>query len=84
MGHKRRHNETAWAIVRFDKFQFADASDIEVAIAVKEVVFSQELADAEVRRLNRVNAEKQCLYWWVPTRILRLGTHRGEKLAFPV
>lgn len=42
MSRKRRYSETAWAIVRFDKFQFEDASDIEVAIAVKEVVFSQE------------------------------------------
>ena len=42
-------------------------------ITVKEIVFSQELAEQEVKRLMLLNAEKGCLYFATPTRVRRLS-----------
>jgi hypothetical protein len=58
----------AFAIVRIDDFQPAE-SDPRVRITVKEIVFSQVIADAEVARLSRLNGDKCCTYFVSPTRV---------------
>ena len=39
-------------------------------IAVKEVVATQAAAQAEVERLNTLNGNKGCKYYWVTTRLV--------------
>ncbi len=67
--------EQVFAIVRVDKFQVADAAAIDdetwpVVITVKGILPSKEAAIAETARLNALNAEKGCLYFWQMTRSL--------------
>jgi hypothetical protein len=56
-----------FAIVRVDRFQ----TDDEHRFTVKRVVWTKEVAEREVRRLNEVNADKDCLYLWQYTRVDR-------------
>jgi len=57
-----------YAILRSDDFQDPSATP-EVKITVKAIVWSQEQAEAEVQRLNALNAAKGCHYWWQSTRL---------------
>ena len=41
----------------------------EVVISVKKVVWSKELAESEVERLNRLNADKESIYFSTITRV---------------
>ena len=41
----------------------------EDRVTVKRVVWSLEPAKREVERLNEVNAEKDCFYFWQYTRV---------------
>jgi hypothetical protein len=63
-----------YAILRLE----SDVANPELAVAIKEVVPTLEEADAEVERLNRLNAEKNCRYIWRATRYLPEGTHGLE------
>lgn len=59
----------AFAIVRIDLFQV----DLEMApenrVFVPKVVWTQQEAEAEVARLNEVNRDKNCLYFFRLTRL---------------
>ncbi len=66
MTHKE--HEGVYAVLRYDAFQ-GDDTRPEVAVTVKEVVRGQDLAEAEVARLNALNAEKHVRYWWQYTRL---------------
>jgi hypothetical protein len=57
--------EPGFAIIRID----LDVRNDEDRITVKSVVRTLEVAISEVERLNRVNADKSCLYFWQYTRI---------------
>jgi hypothetical protein len=57
--------EPGFAIVRID----LDVRNDEDRITVKSVVRTLEVAISEVERLNRVNADKSCLYFWQYTRV---------------
>jgi len=48
-----------FAIVRID-----DYGDDEDRYTVKRVVWSRELAESEVQRLNELKADKRCRYFW--------------------
>ena len=63
-----------FAVVRFD----ADATDPEMQVTVKELVHELDSAVAEVERLNRLNAQKGCRYFWQATRLFPPGTAAGE------
>jgi hypothetical protein len=76
--HKDR--EGAYAILRFDGFQHLNTRP-ELATTVKETVRSQDLAEAEVARLNTLNAEKGVRYWWQYTRLFPEGRSAGSKMA---
>jgi hypothetical protein len=66
-----RQKKQVFAILRFDDFHTADVR-IENKITVKQIVSSQEIAEREVERLTRLNAEKGCRYWWQATRFVEL------------
>ncbi|HEY3551924.1 MAG TPA: hypothetical protein VGK69_12810 [Gaiellaceae bacterium] len=59
--------EPAYAIVRVDR----DASADEERFTVRRIVWDEELAEAEVRRLSESNADKNCAYFWQYTRVDR-------------
>ena len=50
---------------------------LEHQVTVKEVVWSLELAEAEVARLNKLNADKRCRYVWQATRLFEPGSSAG-------
>jgi hypothetical protein len=68
LNRKQRAGRHAYAVVRVDIFQ-----DETVAwsnrITVKSIEWTEQMAEQEVRRLNGLNAEKQCLYFWQVTRL---------------
>jgi hypothetical protein len=54
-----------YAIIRFDE----EFSEIESKITIKKIVFDIEYAKHEVERLNKLNGEKGCKYFWQLTRL---------------
>jgi hypothetical protein len=70
----KRPNTPAYAVVRLDYFQIdggaVDVARLERAISVKEVLLDQARAEAEVERLNKLNADKQCRYFCQCTRLV--------------
>jgi hypothetical protein len=67
-----KENEGVFAILRYDGYLGPDAS-VETTVTVKEVVRSQAIAEAEVARLNVLNADKKAQYWWQYTRLYPSG-----------
>lgn len=72
----KRPNTPVYAVIRLD-YSMADLSTIgpstpqaSVIVTVKEIVMTPEAAEAEVERLNKVNAEKSCRYFWQHTRLV--------------
>lgn len=63
-----------YAVLRFDP----EMPSLEHQVTVKEVLSSQELAEAEVARLNALNAAKGCRYSWQATRLFAPGTSAGS------
>jgi hypothetical protein len=59
-----------YAIIRLDEFLSGAAPDRNL-ITVKKVVRSQEEAEREVHRLNKLNADKGCQYFYQITRLER-------------
>ncbi len=59
-----------FAIVRVDSFYKIEVSP-ETAITVQKVVWDQETAEAEAARLNDLNKDKGCMYFWTITRLER-------------
>jgi hypothetical protein len=51
----------------------------ENSFTVKEIVRTQDIAESEVKRLNEVNADKDCLYFWQTTRLFRPRTAAGPQ-----
>ncbi len=58
----------AYAIVRVDEFQETDVS-LQNKITVKKVVWNEGLARHETDRLNKLNKDKGCIYFWQVTRV---------------
>lgn len=72
----KKPNTPAYAVIRLDH-DLRDLSSsggatpqASVTITVKEVLLSQERAEAEVERLNKINSEKGCRYFWQYTRLV--------------
>lgn len=59
-----------YAVIRIDDFnaEFGDN-----AISIKEILPTMEEAIQEVERLNKLNAEKECHYFWRMTRYFPQG-----------
>jgi hypothetical protein len=62
----------AFAIVRVDG-NIDNREEPSNLIVVKKVVWSEEAAESEVARLNRLNADKGCVYFWTITRVERVS-----------
>ena len=80
--------ETAYAVIRVETTTEQSDTDnvgpnINVggySITVKEVVATVEEAQAEVARLNALNEEIGCRYFWQSTHVFREGSHgSGER-----
>jgi DNA-binding PadR family transcriptional regulator len=69
--------ETVYAIVRIDRY----VSNSADSITVKEIVRSQAIAESEVERLNRINADKECLYFWQATRLFPADRSAGDAIG---
>jgi hypothetical protein len=62
-----RDVDSAYAIIRVD----LDVKDDEARFTVRRIVWSEELAQAEVQRLQELNADKGARYLWQYTRVDR-------------
>jgi hypothetical protein len=60
--------DPGYAIIRLDLDPIYTEED---RYTVKRVMWSEEEAVAEVARLNEVNADKNCRYFWQYTRVDR-------------
>jgi hypothetical protein len=64
--------ETAYVVLRLDGLhRDRIPDDPDVYVTAKEVYWTVEEAVSEVERLNHVNAEMDCLYWWQGVRVKR-------------
>ncbi len=59
---------TAYAIVRIDRFQ-DDTVALPNRIKVAKVVFGEEKAESEIRRLMEINGDKDMFYFWQATHL---------------
>jgi hypothetical protein len=71
----RQPSEHVYAIVRFDRFMQSS----ENSFTVKKIVSAQAVAEAEVNRLNELNADKNCTYFWQATRLFPEGRSAGNR-----
>ena len=62
-----RDVDPAYAIIRVD----LDVMDDEARFTVRRIVWNEELAEAEVQRLQELNADKGARYLWQYTRVDR-------------
>jgi hypothetical protein len=76
MSHKHKEREEVFAVLRYDAFHKPETPP-EIRVTVKEVVRSRELAEAEVGRLNAVNNDNDCRYWWQQTQLFPEGRSAG-------
>lgn len=76
MSRRHKERDEVYAVLRWDGFHGVD-SEPEVLVTVKEIVRSQELAEAEVTRLNALNEGKGVYYWWESTRLFPEGRSAG-------
>ena len=60
-----RDVDPAYAIIRVD----LDVKDDAARFIVRRIVWSEELAEAEVQRLQELNADKGARYLWQYTRV---------------
>lgn len=74
-GRARQPSQHVYAIIRFDRL----SKNPELSITVKEVVATPEIAESEVKRLNELNADKDCTYFWQTTRLFPPGTAAGKR-----
>ena len=60
-----------WAVVRVDGSSIEPTSTADLAnqFVVKEILKTEELAAAEVDRLNRLNRDKGAHYFYMVTRL---------------
>jgi len=72
--YRSRHQ--VFAVVRVD--EFLTNGDLEPRVMVKEVVWSLELAEAEVARLTALNGSKGVRYFWRATRLFPPGESAGS------
>ena len=61
-------SKEAFAVLRADLFLGASAAP-EDLVTVTKVVPSQQRAEAEVARLNAMQADTSVRYWWQVTRL---------------
>jgi hypothetical protein len=73
-----KDGEGVYAILWHDGFH-APGTSLQTTVTVKEIVRTQELAEAEVRRLNALNEGSGSGYWWQYTRLFPDGQSAGSR-----
>jgi hypothetical protein len=68
--HRHERFRPGYAVVRIDEYDIPGIPKDQL-ITVKEVWSSQEQADAEVARLNAINADKSCRYFTFYAKVER-------------
>lgn len=63
-------HEHVYAIIRIDSFHEPQVS-LEDKIRIKMLVWTQEAAENEVKRLNELNAARGAFYFWRRARLAR-------------
>jgi hypothetical protein len=66
-----------YAILRHDAFH-NEGTAVQGRVTVKGIVSDLEFAKREVDRLNHLNEEKGCYYWWTPARWWPPPWKKGE------
>jgi hypothetical protein len=72
-----------YAIIRLDRDAATGGIPDRNLIMVKKVVRSKEVAEQEVARLNRLNADKGCEYYYQITRLEREPKEQNEQAPLP-
>ena len=57
-----------FAILRYDSFHDVSVA-IENRVTVTRIVHEEGTARDEVERLNKLNSDKGCIYFWQATRL---------------
>jgi hypothetical protein len=68
-----------FAIVRLDATPQPGEPLDPARVTVKEILPTLEEAEAEVARLNRLNADKGSVYFWQTTRYFPAGRCRSQR-----
>ena len=86
MSGREREWTRGFAIVRVDPYRLSDTDSAgpgipcgDYSITIKEVVLDLEVARREVERLNALNADKGCRYFWQDTHLFLEGGSHGER-----
>jgi hypothetical protein len=72
-----------YAIIRLDRDAVTGGIPDRNLVMVKKVVRSKEVAEQEVERLNRLNADKGCEYYYQITRLEREPKEQNEQATSP-
>ena len=75
-----KERQGVYAVLRYDSFHGPDAAP-ETTVTVKEIVRSQELAEAEVARLNALRTDDEVRYWWQYTRLFPEGSSASATVS---
>lgn len=67
----RKPTKPVYAVIRLDHFLSDLNLPMENMVTVKEIMRTQK--EAEVERLNTLNAKKDCKYFWQQTRFVLDG-----------
>jgi hypothetical protein len=77
-----RKYDHAFAIVRIDHYDIPDSATDHVTLT--KVVWRQDVAEAEVARLNSLNSDKGCEYVWQLTRVEKEKNTTTQKVDWRV
>ena len=72
-----------YAIIRLDRDAVTGGIPDRNLVMVKKVVRSKEVAEQEVERLNRLNTDKGCEYYYQITRLERATKEQNEQGTSP-
>ena len=72
-----KNQKQVFAVIRIDEFMTGTAV-ADNGITIKEIVPTQQTAESEVERLNQLNKDKGCRYFWQATRMVECGSGRTE------
>ncbi|HET7550632.1 MAG TPA: hypothetical protein VFK04_05035 [Gemmatimonadaceae bacterium] len=75
----RKERDYVWAIVRYD----ASMPEPETQFTITEVVFDDDIAEAEVARLNALAAGRGYRYFLHGTRLYPRGSSAGTRRPPP-
>lgn len=59
-----KNADQAFAVLRLDSYANGTYN-----LTIKEIVWSLDEAEKEIKRLAEINGHKGCTYFWQPTRV---------------